>query len=123
MGSLALASAFQAPSGGFLRAPTKASTALATTRKGEVTMNYPAPVRKKVVITGVGAVSPLGWGDDFWNGLIEGRSGIVRLPSWADEYPAKVGGSLAAGLLDDERRTDRPKRFRGTHLIQSFMPD
>lgn len=38
----------------------------------------------------MGAVSPLGWGDDFWNGLVEGRSGIGRLPSWADEYPAKV---------------------------------
>ena len=52
--------------------------------------NTPWIINGQVVITGVGAVSPLGWGDDFWNGLIEGRSGITRLPSWADEYPAKV---------------------------------
>ncbi len=45
----------------------------------------------------MGAVSPLGWGDDFWNGLIEGRSGIVNLPSWADAYPARI-----AGLVPDE---------------------
>lgn len=49
----------------------------------------------QVVITGVGAVSPLGWGDDFWNGLVEGRSGIGRLPSWADDYPAKVSLDLS----------------------------
>lgn len=48
MGSLALASAFQAPNGGFLPAPTKTSTALKVARKGEVTMNTPPAVRKKV---------------------------------------------------------------------------
>ena len=43
-----------------------------------------------MVVTGIGSVSPLGEGAEFWDGLIAGRSGIVPLPSWADEYPAKV---------------------------------
>ncbi|EKX32138.1 condensing enzyme [Guillardia theta CCMP2712] len=42
--------------------------------------------RKKVVITGVGAVSPVGVGaDKFFNALVEGKSGIVRLPKAFDE--------------------------------------
>lgn len=44
----------------------------------------------KIVVTGIGSVSPLGEGAEFWDGLVAGRSGIVTLPSWADEYPAKV---------------------------------
>jgi hypothetical protein len=41
-------------------------------------------------VTGVGAVSPVGLGNEFWDSLVAGKSGIGRLPSWADEYPAKV---------------------------------
>lgn len=97
VGSLALTSAFQ-PSSFFLRQTSSVSSSSSSSRtvrraSGEVSMaDLPPLVRKRVVITGVGAVSPLGWGDDFWNGLVEGRSGIVRLPSWADEYPARIGG-------------------------------
>lgn len=44
----------------------------------------------QVVVTGVGAVSPVGWGAEFWDSLVAGKSGVGRLPSWADEYPATV---------------------------------
>jgi hypothetical protein len=48
-------------------------------------------VNLQIVITGVGAVSPVGvGGDEFWNSLIGGKSGIVKLPAWANDYPAKV---------------------------------
>jgi len=49
--------------------------------------------KKKIVITGVGAVTPVGIGGDVaYKAMCEGKSGIVRLPSWADEYPAQLAG-------------------------------
>lgn len=42
---------------------------------------------------GVGAVTPVGIGGDVaYKAMCEGKSGIVRLPSWADEYPAQLAG-------------------------------
>jgi 3-oxoacyl-[acyl-carrier-protein] synthase II len=49
--------------------------------------------KKKIVITGVGAITPVGIGGDVaYKALCEGKSGIKRLPSWADEYPAQLAG-------------------------------
>jgi 3-oxoacyl-(acyl-carrier-protein) synthase len=43
------------------------------------------------VVTGVGAVTPLAIGaEESYQAMCQGKSGIVRLPSWADEYPAQV---------------------------------
>lgn len=44
-----------------------------------------------MVVTGVGAVSPVGVGNEFWDSLVAGKSGVVKLPAWAADYPAKVG--------------------------------
>ena len=38
-------------------------------------------------------MTPVGIGADVaYNAMCEGKSGIVRLPSWADEYPAQLAG-------------------------------
>ena len=52
----------------------------------------------RVVITGVGVISPIGIGNDrFWGNLIAGRSGIGPLQSIASQsLPCK----LAAEILD-----------------------
>lgn len=45
----------------------------------------------QIVITGVGCVTPVGIGADVsYKAMCEGKSGIRKLPSWADEYPAQV---------------------------------
>ena len=45
------------------------------------------------MVTGVGAVTPVGIGAGVaYEAMCEGKSGIVRLPSWADEYPAQLAG-------------------------------
>lgn len=55
-------------------------------------MGLPAG-KRKIVITGVGAVTPVGIGADVtYKALCEGQSGIVKLPQWADEYPAQLAG-------------------------------
>ena len=45
----------------------------------------------QIVITGLGAVTPVGIGaEEAYQAMCAGKSGIVKLPSWADEYPAQV---------------------------------
>ncbi|MBM4065926.1 MAG: beta-ketoacyl-[acyl-carrier-protein] synthase family protein [Planctomycetes bacterium] len=53
-------------------------------------------MKKRVVITGIGIVSPLGCGkEDFWNNLIEGKSGIAPMTSLdLSPYKCKLGGEV-----------------------------
>jgi 3-oxoacyl-[acyl-carrier-protein] synthase II len=54
------------------------------------------PDRRRVVITGIGPVTPVGTGvEAFWAGLIAGRNGvreIARFPT--DDLPVKVAGDV-----------------------------
>jgi 3-oxoacyl-[acyl-carrier-protein] synthase II len=71
--------------------------------------------RRKVVVTGIGPVTPVGTGvDEFWTGLTSGRNGvgeITRFPT--DDLPVKVAGDVRdfepSRYLDPKeiRRTDR----------------
>lgn len=53
-------------------------------------------MKKRVVITGLGVVSPLGCGKEaFWNSLIEGKSGITPISSLdVSPYKCKLGGEV-----------------------------
>ena len=68
----------------------------------------------RVVITGLGAISPVGADvATTWKSLLAGRSGVVQLTdSWAGELPARIAAPAAAdpaALLDrvQARRMDR----------------
>ncbi|HYM69631.1 MAG TPA: beta-ketoacyl-ACP synthase II [bacterium] len=70
---------------------------------------------RRVAVTGVGVVSPIGTGKDaFWNALMEGRSGVRRIASF-DPTPfdcqiaAEVTDFDPAAYLDrkEARRNDR----------------
>ena len=46
---------------------------------------------EQIVITGIGAITPVGiGGHETYEALCAGKSGIRKLPSWADEFPAQV---------------------------------
>ena len=51
---------------------------------------------RRVVITGMGCVTPLGIGrDSFWNGLIEGRSGVRRIESFdPSSFPVQIAAEV-----------------------------
>jgi 3-oxoacyl-[acyl-carrier-protein] synthase II len=52
--------------------------------------------RRRVVVTGMGALTPLGLTvDEYWQGLIEGRSGIDRITRCdASELTCKIAGEV-----------------------------
>src|SRR5690349_6900690 len=56
---------------------------------------------RRIVVTGMGAVSPLGSGVELsWRRLLAGRSGLRLLPEWSLALPARIAG-LVRGKDED----------------------
>jgi len=53
-------------------------------------------MEKRVVITGIGAISPIGIGKEaFWEGLVSGKSGIGPITAFdASKYPTRIAGQV-----------------------------
>ena len=70
--------------------------------------------RRRVVVTGLGAVTPVGNDvDETWSGIVAGRSGIRAIEAFdTSEFSTRIGGSVRALDLDsylsprDARRMD-----------------
>jgi len=56
-----------------------------------------------VVVTGVGAVSPLGTGTDLnWRRVLEGRSGVTRIDRFpCDDFPVRIAGQVPDFVPED----------------------
>ncbi|WP_213974999.1 beta-ketoacyl-ACP synthase II [Tepidanaerobacter acetatoxydans] len=52
--------------------------------------------KKRVVVTGIGVISPVGIGlDKFWKSLIEGKSGIDTITTFdTDDLPSNIAGQV-----------------------------
>ncbi|MBT9141033.1 MAG: 3-oxoacyl-(acyl-carrier-protein) synthase 2 [Dehalococcoidia bacterium] len=76
-------------------------------------------MKRRVVITGLGVVTPVGIGkDSFWTSLCAGKSGISRVTSFnVDDYPTQIGAEIRDfdphEFLDkkEARRMDRFGQF------------
>jgi 3-oxoacyl-[acyl-carrier-protein] synthase II len=53
-------------------------------------------LKKRVVVTGLGAVTPIGIGkDEFWQSLLAGKSGISKITHFdASEYTTQIAGEV-----------------------------
>ncbi|MFD3457351.1 beta-ketoacyl-ACP synthase II [Streptomyces sp. NPDC058691] len=77
-----------------------------------------SPTNHSVVVTGIGATTPLG-GDSAssWEGLLAGRSGVTALTQdWAAELPVRIAAQIAVEPLEVlprpvARKLDRSAQF------------
>ena len=69
--------------------------------------------KKRVVVTGLGLITPLGIGvDASWHGLIEGRSGIRRITQFdASQFPTKIAGEVEGFSPEDFIETKEVKKM------------
>ena len=75
--------------------------------------------RPRVVITGMGVVSPLGNTiEEFWQGLISGKSGIGSITQFdASDFPCQIAGEVKDFKpLEYMDRTEVRRTPRSTHL-------
>ena len=67
--------------------------------------------RKRVVITGMGAITPVGMTvNDYWNSLLEGRSGVRKIQCFD---PSNFSSQIAAEVLDFD-----PSKYLNTKEIR-----
>ncbi|MCM8785058.1 MAG: beta-ketoacyl-[acyl-carrier-protein] synthase family protein, partial [Candidatus Omnitrophica bacterium] len=74
-------------------------------------------MKKRVVITGIGVISPNGIGkENFWNALKEGKSGIKKITSFdTTDLPVKIAGEVndfkPENFIEDTKKIRRMARF------------
>lgn len=79
---------------------------------------------RRIVVTGLGTVSPLGCGTELvWSRLLSGQSGLRALPEWAMSLPARVAGRVpdkasdAAGGFDPDSAAPRKDQKKMDRFI------
>ena len=74
--------------------------------------------RRRVVITGMGAVSPLGLNvEEYWQNLVAGKSGVRTITSIPTEgYPVRIGGEVPG--FDPEQYLERKEARRMARFSQ-----
>ena len=80
---------------------------------------------KRVVVTGIGILTSLGYGKDtVWNNLIAGKSGIRKITSFdTSNYPCKIAGNISHydssdSFFDIEKFLDKKEINRNDRFIQ-----
>jgi 3-oxoacyl-[acyl-carrier-protein] synthase II len=75
-------------------------------------------VRRRVALTGVGVISPIGIGRDaFWASLVEGRSGVRRITAFDPApYDTQIGGEVTD--FDPTAFMDRKEVRRNDRFVQ-----
>ncbi|WP_425448961.1 beta-ketoacyl-ACP synthase II [Dethiothermospora halolimnae] len=83
-------------------------------------------MKKRVVITGLGVISPVGTGkDEFWNSIKDGKSGIDTITRFdIEDYPTKIAGEVKdfnAKDYIDKKEAKRMDRFTQFAVAASKM--
>src|SRR5512140_3897134 len=74
--------------------------------------------RRRVVVTGLGLVSPVGIGvEESWSALVAGKSGIGPITLFdASTFPTRIAGEVKG--FDPEKYMDRKEVRRNDRFIQ-----
>ncbi len=73
---------------------------------------------RRIVITGMGIVCPLGQGlEPVWRRLVNGESGIGAIASFNADLPCRVAGQVPAAVWAQRAETDRIARFSHLALL------
>ena len=85
-------------------------------------------MERRVVVTGIGVISPLGKKDQLWENLLKGVSGVGRVTRFdASEYPVQIAAEVKdfdpAEYLEPKeiRRMDLFCQYAVAAAIQSLM--
>src|SRR5579872_4128027 len=75
-------------------------------------------MKRRVVITGIGAVTPLGIGKEiYWRGLIEGKSGVAVIDSFdCSEIATRIAAQVRD--FDPEQYMERKEARRMDRFTQ-----
>ena len=81
-------------------------------------------MNKRVVITGVGLVTPIGIGKDaFWDSLKNGRSGVGKITLFdASDYASHIASEVKGWVADqhiDRKKAKRMDRFAQMSIAAS----
>ncbi|CAN5436143.1 beta-ketoacyl-ACP synthase II [soil metagenome] len=78
--------------------------------------------KERVVVTGIGTVSSVGTGrEEFWNGIVEGRSGVKRVTTARVKDEMQSACKIAAEIVDfDPSKYLEPKQVRRTDRFIQF---
>ena len=82
--------------------------------------------RRRVVVTGMGAMTPLGQSvDEYWNGLVEGRSGIGPITLCdAAQFTCRIAGEVTGfdpGQFMNPKEARRMARFSQLAVAAAHM--
>ena len=81
-------------------------------------MSFPKANGRRVVVTGLGVISPIGnSAQEFWKNLLDGKHGIRPITNWvANGYPAHFAGIVEG--FDPEECLDRQQARRMDRFTQ-----
>lgn len=87
--------AFQGNLHSLPRSPIKSGVSRHTSRHSLHRLSMASDAKKRVVITGLGAVTAVGSGDELWNNLLNGVSGIDRVTKFdPSQFPTQIAGEV-----------------------------
>lgn len=83
-------------------------------------------MKKRVVVTGMGAVTPIGIGvDEYWQALLAGKSGISKITRFdASEFETQIAGEATGfdpGLYIDKKEARRMDRCTQLAMASAKM--
>ena len=83
-------------------------------------------MKKRIVITGVGPITPIGIGKDvFWEALLAGKNGIERITRFdATNYASQIAGEVKDFSIDgyiDKKEAKRMDRYAQFAVVSAGM--